>query len=336
MRTGCSRGRAARPAGVLILLVLGSVMSGVGAANPEPAPAGPSGRSASEFEPGRAQRVRALHDPCLQGEVRTCYTPGYAAHARQLQRFLRGELHYVRHELGVSVPLSLAVLDERQWPQVERQLPYPIPSVTDDPPVALVAANWAAARGFLPKPEGVSQAIRNEVSARGLSWQQATFQAGDLLSGHELGHAVVDIYGIVPGTHWLNELLANYVLLAYLAAQQPKQSWLIDVVQAGNQLDRTQPYVSLEDFEARYLQILEGDNESNNYGWYQGHFIQLVQQIYPVKGLAFLKEVRAAFPPGEAPRLQLGNDETLRRVEKIYPGVAAWAADLRAQRGSGR
>jgi hypothetical protein len=114
---------------------------------------------------------------------------------------------------------------------------------------------------------------------------------------------VVDAYGIVPGTHWLNELLASYVLFAYLEAQQPKQSWLIDVVQAGNQLDRSQPDVSLEDFEARYLQILEADNESNNYGWYQGHFIQRIQQIYPVEGLAFLKEVRSAFPPGEAERL---------------------------------
>jgi hypothetical protein len=42
--------------------------------------------------------------------------------------------------------------------------------------------------------------------------------------------------------------------------------------------------------------------------------------------LVFLKEIRAAFPPGEAPRL--GSDETLRRVERIDPSFSDWAKEL--------
>jgi hypothetical protein len=45
-----------------------------------------------------------------------------------------------------------------------------------------------------------------------------------------------------------------------------------------------------------------------------------------VRGLDFLVEIRAAFPPGEAPRL--GTDEALRRVERIDPSFGDWAKEL--------
>ncbi len=35
-----------------------------------------------------------------------------------------------------------------------------------------------------------------------------------IFGGHELGHAILDAYGINPGTRWLNELVASYVLYA--------------------------------------------------------------------------------------------------------------------------
>jgi hypothetical protein len=68
------------------------------------------------------------------------------------------------------------------------------------------------------------------------------------------------------------------------------------------------------------------DMTTNNYGWYQGQLIELVRQIYPVRGLNFLKEVRAAFPPREAP--QLGSDEAPRRVAQIDPSFGDWAKEL--------
>ena len=66
--------------------------------------------------------------------------------------------------------------------------------------------------------------------------------------------------------------------------------------------------------------------KTNNYGWYQGQLIERVRKIYPTRGFDFLKEIRAAFPPGEAPRL--GSDEALRRVERIDPSFGEWAKEL--------
>jgi hypothetical protein len=282
--------------------------------------------SPADFGANRAQLIQALHNPCLKGPIVTCHTPGYRARAASLQRFLTGELAFVRRKLNVSVPLMLAVLDEHQWPLAEHELPYGMPSVYGEPPIALVAANWAAAKDFFPKAEEMDPAILREVGRHHLTWDQANAQAGDLLSGHELGHAVIDAYGIVAGSRWLDEFLASYVWYAYVSEQRPDLLWVFDVIQAGNQLERPQRFVALAELDNNYKIIVKSDPKTNNYGWYQGHLIERVRQIYPVRGLGFLTAIRAAFPPGEVPRL--GSDEALHRVERIDPSFGDWAKEL--------
>ena len=282
---------------------------------------------ADDFGANRAQLIHALHDPCLSGPIVTCYTPGYRARARSLQQFLTGELDFVRGSLRIEVPLELAVLDENQWPLAEQQLPYAMPSVDGEPPIALLAANWAAAKDFYPKAEDAeTPALFREIARHGLTWDQANAQAGDSLSAHELGHAVINAYGIAPGSHWLDEFLASYVWYAYVSQRRPEQLWLFDVIQAGNQLERAQRFVTLAELDLNYKVIVESDAKTNNYGWYQGQLIERVRQTYRVHGMHFLKQIRAAFPPGKAPRL--GSDEALRRVEQIDPSFAGWAKEL--------
>ena len=213
------------------------------------------------------------------------------------------------------MPLVLAVLDERQWPLAGHELPYAMPSVHGDPPIALIAANWAAAKDFCPKVENAGNpAVLREISRHALTWDQANAQTGDSLCAHELGHAVIDAYGIVPGSHWLDEFLASYVWYAYICERHPEQLWLFDVLQAGNQLERPQRFITPAELDKNYRTIVESDMQTNNYGWYQGQLIERVRQTYPVRRLNFLKEVRKAFPSGEAP--QLGSDEALRPIER--------------------
>jgi hypothetical protein len=226
------------------------------------------GADSAEFGADRAQHIQALHNPCLKGRIVTCYTPGYRTRAVFLQQFLTGELAFVRQRLGISVPLVLAVLDEHQWPLAEHELPYAMPSVHGDPPIALV----------------------------------------------------------VPGSHWLDEFLASYVWYAYISERHPEQLWLFDVLQAGNQLERPQRFITLAELDKNYRAIVESDMQTNNYGWYQGQLIERVRRIYPVRGLDFLQEIRAAFPPGEAPRV--GTDEALHRVARIDPSFGEWANEL--------
>ena len=261
----------------------------------------------------------------------TCYTPGYRTHAASLQQFLSAELDFVRQRLKVSVPLMLAVLDERQWPLAEHQLPYAMPSVHGDPPIALIAANWIAAKDFYPTSEVAGNpALLREIARHGSTWDQANAQVGDSLSAHELGHAVIDAYGIVPGSRWLDEFLASYVWYAYINERRPEELWLFDVLQAGNQLERRQRFVTLAELDLNYKSIVESDMKTNNYGWYQGQLIERVRQVYPLRGLDFLKAIRAAFPPGEAPRL--GSDEALRRIEQIDPSLATGRRNSPASR----
>ncbi len=285
--------------------------------------------ASAQFEDGRLGRVQALKTPRLGGVVPTYYTPGYKQHARALQRFVTGEMGFAQRRLAVQLPLSLAVLDKAQWSVAERQLPYPMPSVDGEPPVALMPADWSAAEDFFRTKATSTSETRDQLAAHHLTWREASHRSGDLIGGHELGHAVVEAYGIQAGTRWLNELLASYVLYAYLQSERQDLLWLVDIIQEGNRLKLPQHHVSLDDFESQYMDILSKDGE--NYGWYQGQFLEQVKRIYAQQGLEFLQRVRAAFPAGSSPNHQLGNAETLRRLEQFSPGFSAWAASLATQ-----
>jgi hypothetical protein len=280
-----------------------------------------------DFGANRSRLIRALHNPCLKGQIVTCYTPGYRTRALLLQSFLTAELVFVRQRLRVSVPLLLAVLDEHQWPLAESHLPYAMPSVYGNPPIALVAANWAAAKEFYPTAEVAGNpALLSEIAAHHSTWDLANAQVGDSLSAHELGHAVIEAYGIAPGSHWLDEFLASYIWYAYIIEQRPDDLWLFDVLQAGNQLERPQRFVTLDELDLNYNAIVESDIKTNNYGWYQGQLLERVRQVYPVRGLNFIKDILAAFPADREP--PPGSDEALRRVERIDPSFRDWANGL--------
>jgi hypothetical protein len=285
-----------------------------------------SAAALAQFESGRLERVQALKLPTLNGIVPTYYTPGYKERAREMQRFVIAEMKFAQRQLGVQVPLSLAVLDKAQWSVAERQLPYPIPSVDGEPPVALMPADWSAAEDFFARESDIDAKTREELAVHGLSWHEASHRSGDLIGGHELGHEVINAYGIQAGTRWLNELLASYVLYAYLQGERRDLLWLANIIQEGNRPNLPQHHVSLDDFESQYMEILSKDGD--NYGWYQGQFLEQVIRVYPQQGLKFLELVRAAFPAGSSPNHQLGNAETLRRLEKFSPGFSAWAASL--------
>lgn len=287
-----------------------------------------SAAASAQFAEGRLERIQALKTPRLAGIVPTYYTPGYKQHARDLQRFVSGEMGFAQRRLGVQLLLSLAVLDKAQWSVAERQLPYPMPSVDGEPPVALMPADWSAAEDFFENESDIASNTRDELAAHHLTWREASHRSGDLIGGHELGHAVVEAYGIQAGTRWLNEMLASYVLYAYLQSERQDLLWLVDIVQEGNRLKLPQRHVSLDDFESQYMDILAKDGE--NYGWYQGQFLEQVKRIYAQHGLEFLKRAREAFPAGSSPNHQLGNRETLRRLEQFSPGFSAWAASLEA------
>lgn len=278
------------------------------------------------LESARLERVEALGNPMLKGSIPTYYTPGYEHRARALQTFFSSELQYIRRQIPLRLAVSLAVLDPAQYALTEHELPYPTPSCGGDPPVAMMPVNWIGGPDVLPREADASDAVRQAVIGHHLTWSEASNSAYDLWGGHELGHAILDAYGINPGTAWLNEMVASYVLYAYLASEHPQQVWLIDVLEVGGRPDQPQRFVSLDDLESRYLEIAV--NDPRNYLWYQAQFFEQIKKVYRRKGVVFLTALRRAFPAGQYESAALGTEETLRRLDRIDPGFSAWARHL--------
>lgn len=319
-------------AGVFLTLGSFSASSACAAARSDFSLAGstkPDAKSPT-FEPGRRDRVEALHDPVLAGDVPTWYTPGYAQRARRLQALFSGELRFAVKQLGITSKLSLAVLDPTQYGQVERQMPYPTPSVTGDPPTALMPAKWTGGPpDLLPAQSDATPQLMRIVRRHGLDWSTARERAYDLWGGHEFGHSALEAYGINPGTRWLNELIASYVLYAYLQQEHRDWLYLLDIVETGCHIRRAQRYVSLDDLDSKYLEIAAQD--VHNYLWYQGQFFERIKTVYARHGVSFLTELRAAFPDdGKTAFASLGNAETLRRLDSIDPDWSTWANSLAA------
>jgi len=190
----------------------------------------------------------------------------------------------------------------------------------------MMPVNWIGGPDVLPKEADASDDVRRAVMAHHLSWNEASDRAYDLWGGHELGHAILDAYGINPGTRWLNEMIASYVLYSYLASEHPEQLWLIDVLEVGGRPAQPQHFVSLSDLDAQFLPIAV--NEPRNYLWYQAQFFEQIKKVYGRKGVGFLKALREVFPDGKYEFATLGTAETLRRLDTIDPDFIEWARRL--------
>ena len=186
--------------------------------------------------------------------------------------------------------------------------------------------NWIGGPDILPKEKDASAAVLKAVAAHRLSWNDAGRRAYDLWGGHELGHSILEAYGINPGTRWLNEFVASYVLYAYLESKHPEQLWLIDVLEVGGRPDQPQGYVSLDDLDSKFLQIAVTD--PRNYLWYQAQFFERIKKVYRRQGVDFLRALRRAFPDGAYKFATLGTADTLHRLDTIDPEFSAWARHL--------
>ncbi|MGC2032836.1 MAG: hypothetical protein WA642_22670 [Steroidobacteraceae bacterium] len=96
----------------------------------------------------------------LEGSIPTYYTPGYEARARKLQTFFSDELHFAQRRMKFHLAVSLAVLDSAQYALTEHQMPYPTPSCTGDPPVAMMPVNCVGGPDVFPKEKDAAAGER--------------------------------------------------------------------------------------------------------------------------------------------------------------------------------
>jgi len=226
---------------------------------------------------------------------------------------------------------TVAVLDARQWEQLNILDPYGVPTVTDFPPyIALLPANWSENQlGMLPAESEADPALVKEVQAAGAVWSETFYRGFDAIIGHEFGHAAARVYGINPPLHWFDEFLATYFEIAFIRHRHPEREFPVQTFFAINR-GYSHHFTSLDDFESHYPL---SDSSPNNYGWYQAMFEQRIEQVYAQQGVGFLTKALTLFPKTRSDR-KLSNAEVLAKLEGICPGFIKWAKSLESTPGS--
>lgn len=275
-----------------------------------------------------AGKLERLKLPTLPGPIPTHYSAGYKERAEGLQSLIRDMFALYEPRFGLAADLRLAVLTKSDWQSITRRLPYGVPAVGGDPPVAGIPATPDGAihqTALVIRPR-LSRSLLERIAAEGVSYERAAAVFVDLIGLHELGHHLAFQYGIELPSRWLHELTATYFSYGFLAEKRPDLQRIWDLVATGAYLEGANPaYRSLSDFEERYFGV-----GVETYCWYQAMFNRRVSEIWPQRGAAFLADLRREFPARrEGEELRAPEADVIDRLEKIAPGFRVWAARFR-------
>lgn len=285
--------------------------------------AAPSENSGAAGDSKRMVSIRTLRLASIPGAMTTYYSPHSETRAKYLQDLLGGEIAYYSKQFHVDLtPVTMAVLDAKQWPKVAGDDPYGMPSVDGtSPAVFVMPASWKGVTWMvIPSREEVSPGMLRKALANGKKWNQVKFEGCDGIGTHEIGHSIIRQLGIDPQTRWFNEFLASYAGYAYLKATDPEQALSNEIFWTVGLNKSPHPFTKLDDFESKYDELQQ--TYPGNYGWYQLALDQQVIEIYRQRGLEFLREVQERFPRGGA---TMNSAQVLDKLEGIGPGWRAWS-----------
>ncbi len=268
-------------------------------------------------------RVRASGLASSTDHITVYFPTGMEARAFADRARVQEALRFYADSLGVTPELTLGVLDRRTWESLGVPQPYGIPGVDGVPPVAYVPAtdDGLATMDALSIAARVGDSAHRLLAAAGTDWERAARSHVALVGLHELGHVLVDTYGIRTQSAWLNEWLATYAGYAFMRAERPAEALVWEGVLQGFR-DAVHPeHRTLDDFDRLYFGV-----GALNYVWYQARFQEQVQAVHATHGVDLLRRVRTAFAP-DAPSASAA--DVLTRLESIAPGFRAWAATMR-------
>lgn len=266
---------------------------------------------------GRAQQLGL---ESLPGRVPSYYSSGARERAAALQKMLREAVAFFEARIGVAPDLALAVLNESDWARL-RPLPYGIPWVSSAPYVAVLPADLERSvivRGFSNVREKASAGTLRAMEDAGLPVAQAPYRLNDLIGYHEVGHVVIDAYGLSQTQRWFNEMLATFAAYAFMRERHPEVARGWDALMRFNVEAYPPEFRSLDVFEKRY-----DDMPQETYAWFQGMFHTRLAEVYEKRGLEFLKDLRAAGVVAGA-KYDTAS-ELIARLEKVVPGFKRWA-----------
>jgi hypothetical protein len=273
------------------------------------------------------QRISELKLPSATNKITVFYSPMYRKRAFKIRGTVEEMMKFYEDKFDLKVNLYLAVLTRPHWIQVV-QNPYGIPGVTGSPPVVFMSATTSGAIYFsaLRLEDKISKKTIHRINSCGFTFEEGASEFVDLIGLHELGHLYTRNFGIRPPKIWLNEFIATYFSYAFLRERHPKLANLWDAMATDAYIEGMTPkHKSLEDFERFYSGV-----GPDNYAWYQAMFNQRVAEVYAVKKLSFLEEVKAAFPEGLKESVSI--ETVINKLEQIVPGFIVWSKGFQKQK----
>lgn len=258
--------------------------------------------------------VRSLKVDSLLSEFTVHFTPGYKQRAEYLAKILIEANHFFSDSLGVEYDYTLAVLDEKQWNQLNSPYPYGLPWNNAFKPYVV----------FMPADTSHG-AVIDDLS--NFLKRSDAIKYVDNIGFHEAGHTYVCEY-IYNGRftdpeipfRWFDELMANYFCYAFLRSVHPEMADLMHDVAFRTYDTAEFNYTTLQQFEDHYFEI-----PPPNYHCYQVTFIKRVMDIYNTRGLNFIREVKEEIFWDK----ERTTEELLLELEEIAPGFLDWAAQLK-------
>jgi hypothetical protein len=194
------------------------------------------------------------------------WSAGARERAAELQKTLQEAAAFFEERIGVAPPFALAVLDEGDWAKL-RPLPYGIPWVSSSPQVAVLPAvleRSVIVRGFAGVRAKASAQTLRAMENAGLPVAQAPYRLNDLIGYHDVGHVVIDAYGLTQTQRWFNEMLATSAAYAFMRERHPEVGRVWDPLMRFNVEAYRPEFRSLDVFEKRY-----DDMSQETYAWFQ-------------------------------------------------------------------
>lgn len=283
-----------------------------------------------------SQRVLELGLPSFAEPIVTHYSGGTQVHALQVATNLAAMRSYYRRELGIQTPVTLAVLNSNDWMRLsESVLPYGMPFAASGakPTVFMPAQGGIVFDGIMKTKASLTPEQEVFLKEHRLTFESVADQQVQSIAFHELGHILLNAYGIDPRCKWLNEFLATYFWQTFTVNEQG--NWTIagkfPQAPASNNASKRPKHTTLADFEELYSGV-------DDYVWYQVQFGTRASEVQSKLGLDFLRKIKRSFPADSGHSVSkekpLSPEESLSRLEQIAPGFKDWAEVFRDEKSS--
>ncbi len=246
--------------------------------------------------------LMALDLPVRSGAIELRYSPAAEAAANLYADALEHAVGWYRDKTGWTGHLVMAVLSEEDWAKVSQVIPYPSPH-------AEITTGLVVMPDRIDRHPGFDQ------------WDLEPVGLNAALTFHEIGHVIASQTGIWSNNYWVNELVANAFLAAYVRAERPEFAGLLNGVPP--RFTDFGRYTALVDFDDIYYAM-----GALNYAWFQFKIAALADDLVSGQDFAdVVAALRREFrPAGGNTREPLA--ETFVRLERIRPGITGKARDM--------